>query len=175
VVAVNISGGEAPPAWWPTASLVYAAAFVKHDGRRVVLLANTNSSDLEVRLEGATGCAIHVVDADHGNGFVPYSNATLSSETIVLAPLAVALVEMPTHEASAALKTDDAANFKHGFTNLSGTVPLPTSLHLHYQHAELGVLISSGMGTSARSSCGRRSRTGSASLPTLCCSTAPTS
>ena len=34
------------------------------------------------------------------------------------------------------------------FRNLSGTVPLPTPQHMAYHHAELGVLISSGMGAS---------------------------
>ena len=34
------------------------------------------------------------------------------------------------------------------FKNLSGTVPLPSPQHLSYQHAELGALISSGMGAS---------------------------
>ena len=34
------------------------------------------------------------------------------------------------------------------FRNLTGTVPVPTKQHLAYHHAELGVLISSGMGAS---------------------------
>jgi len=74
---------------------VYAAAFVKLDGKRVVLLANTNSSTQTVAVEGASGAVIHVVDSEHGYGDRPYSNDTLGSETIQLRPLAVALVEMP--------------------------------------------------------------------------------
>jgi len=34
------------------------------------------------------------------------------------------------------------------FRNLSGTVPLPSDPHLEWHHAELGALISSGMGGS---------------------------
>ena len=97
VVAVKTTAGsELLPPWWPTPTVVYAAGFIKADGKRVVLLVNTNSSAQTVELDGASGGEIHVVDSEHGNGDQPYSNETLSSETIQLRPLAVALVEMPT-------------------------------------------------------------------------------
>ena len=94
VVAIHVSSSKPPPQWWPTPSIVYGAAFERSDGRRVVLLANTNSSSQTIELEGATGGKIHVVDLEHGYGDVPYSNASLDTERILLGPLAVALVEM---------------------------------------------------------------------------------
>ena len=95
VVAVNISSTMPPPIGWPTSSIVYGVAFVRSDGQRVTLLANTNSSDQNVELEGAAGGRIYVVDLDHGHGDVAYSNMSLSSQRIRLAALAVVLVEMP--------------------------------------------------------------------------------
>ena len=96
VVAVNATMGSASsPPWWPTPPVVYAAGFIKLDGQRIVLLANTNSSAQTIALEGARNGVIHVVDSDHGYGDRPYSNETLQSESIQLRPLAVALVEMP--------------------------------------------------------------------------------
>jgi len=87
VVAVNATTGSAPPpVWWPTPTVVYAAGFIKLDGKRVVLLANTNSSTQTVAVEGASGAVIHVVDSEHGYGDRPYSNDTLESETIQLRP-----------------------------------------------------------------------------------------
>jgi hypothetical protein len=92
----NVSCSSAPPpSWWPTPTVVYAAGFVKLDGKRVVLLSNTNSSSQTVALEGASGGVIHVVDLEHGHGDRPYRNESLESETIQLGPLAVALIEMP--------------------------------------------------------------------------------
>lgn len=96
VVAVNATTGSAPlPPWWPTSTVVYAAGFVRLDGKHIVLLANTNSSAQTIALQGARGGIIHAVDSEHGYGERPYSNETLESETIQLKPLAVALVEMP--------------------------------------------------------------------------------
>lgn len=98
VVAVNASmasTASAKPPWWPTPTVVYAAGFIKLDGKRVVLLVNTNSSAHSIVLEGAHGGVIHVVDSEYGYGDRPYSNETLESETVQLGPLAVALVEMP--------------------------------------------------------------------------------
>ena len=107
VVAVSVSSAVLPPRWWPTRSIVYAAAFVKSDGQHVVLLANTNSSDQTVKLKGANGGQIHVVDLDNGYDDVPYSNETLHSERIELGPLAIALVKMPSYRAKRSLKTTD--------------------------------------------------------------------
>jgi hypothetical protein len=95
VVAVNISSTTPPPIGWPTSSIVYGVGFVRSDGQRVTLMANTNSSDQIVELEGAAGGQIYVVDLDHGHGDAAYSNTSLSSQRFRLGALAVALVEMP--------------------------------------------------------------------------------
>ena len=123
VVAVNVSSSTPAPEWWPTRSIVYAAAFVRSDGRRLVLLANTNSSAIAVQLQGAAHAQVHVVDFEHGHGDVPYSNDTLSSEgQIELGPLAVALVEMSEHPARLKpLKSDDEARVALSCTFQSNT------------------------------------------------------
>lgn len=48
-----------------------AAAVVKSDEQRLVLLANTNSSRPSVGVKGATGGVLNVVDGAHGCGEVP--------------------------------------------------------------------------------------------------------
>ena len=108
VVAVNINASTPTPRWWPTPSVVYAAAFVRSDGRRIVLLANTNSSAQIVDLEGAANAHVHVVDVESGHGDVPYRNGTLDAGgRIELGPLAVALVEMPGHRAPLAVASPE--------------------------------------------------------------------
>lgn len=99
VFAVDAAGERAPRPRWPLPSVVYALGFELAEKPaaegRVVLLANTNSSAASARLAGASGATMHVVDAAAGHGDVPYRSEVLASESVALAPLAVALVVMP--------------------------------------------------------------------------------
>ena len=87
---------ESNASYWPLPSVLYRAGFtMQQSGKRVVLLANTNSTNLTATLTGAVGGTLHIVDAAAGHGSVPYATRQLQSEVVPLSPLAVALVELP--------------------------------------------------------------------------------
>eukprot|EP00747_Dinoflagellata_sp_TGD_P115601 gnl/TRDRNA2_/TRDRNA2_172196_c0_seq16.p1 gnl/TRDRNA2_/TRDRNA2_172196_c0~~gnl/TRDRNA2_/TRDRNA2_172196_c0_seq16.p1 ORF type:complete len:589 (+),score=46.55 gnl/TRDRNA2_/TRDRNA2_172196_c0_seq16:73-1839(+) len=91
--------GPPMPPHWPLSSVVYSIGFKLHArGARALLLANTNSSEYNVTVSGVVGSKMHVVDAEAGDGPVPYATKVLSSDEIRLGPLAVALIEMTEDE-----------------------------------------------------------------------------
>lgn len=93
VVPVNTTSPRLPPHRWPLPAVIYSAAF-KVDGRRVVLLSNTNASSTFVNVRGAARGVIHTVDENAGHGAVPYRTQRLDNDTVDLLPFAVALLEM---------------------------------------------------------------------------------
>ena len=92
--AAEVSAPAAPASPWPLKSTVYSIGFERADGKRVVLLSNTNSSATTATLRGASGATIHTVDASAGVGTTPYRTAKLASDVIELAPSAFSLVEL---------------------------------------------------------------------------------
>ena len=64
-------------------------------GKRVVLITNTNSTNATATLTGTVGGKLHLVDTTAGHGSVPYATTELKSNSLVLGPLAVALIELP--------------------------------------------------------------------------------
>ena len=71
-------------------------------GKRVILVSNTNSSATSVSVPGATGAKAHTVDEHAGYGETPYSTKVLTGEELQLAPSAYVLLELP-HVAAAEL------------------------------------------------------------------------
>eukprot|EP00937_MAST-01D_sp_MAST-1D-sp2_P007533 g7533.t1 len=92
------TGSGAAP-YWPLPSVLYSMGFTINraggDSKRVILLANTNSSNATATLTGVAGGKLHLVDAAAGHGTTPYSTTELKSGLVALGPLAVALVELP--------------------------------------------------------------------------------
>ena len=73
--------------------VLYAQAFVKPDGRRRVLLVNKRDRAASLVVSGASGGQVEYVDQT--TGFGAPGSARLSSDTVALNGLAVAVVTLP--------------------------------------------------------------------------------
>jgi hypothetical protein len=76
----------------PTGTL-YAQGFVKPDGKRRLLLVNKRDRAASLVVPGAGGGQVDTVDQT--TGFGPPGSARLSSDTVALRGLAVAVVTLP--------------------------------------------------------------------------------
>eukprot|EP01052_Picozoa_sp_SAG31_P027034 SAG31_NODE_2497_length_5598_cov_3.904710_4_plen_248_part_00 len=121
VYPAKVSGGSSASAGgtaeaWPLPSTVYSIGFelgthrgthavaatktphLGDSGKRVILLANTNTTSATVTVQGAAHGTVHTVDLEAGYGSVPYSTRTLESEEVTLGPSAFVLIELANHE-----------------------------------------------------------------------------
>jgi hypothetical protein len=76
---------------------IFSQAFVGKNGRRWVLIVNKRYANVDVSLAGCTGGRMQVIN--EASGFGPATEVTLTSNTITMAPYAIAVVHMPTGHA----------------------------------------------------------------------------
>ncbi len=76
---------------------IFSQAFVGKNGRRWVLIVNKRYANVDVSLAGCTGGRMQVIN--EASGFGPATEVTLTSNTITMAPYAIAVVHMPTRHA----------------------------------------------------------------------------